>query len=264
MKFKLFARLKKKASVDTDKKEVSFDRAIPTDTNDSPKEEGKYDTNIINRSTPSGDIEKEIETDLNKGMTEGDIIKNLKEKGYDYSQIDAAMTNIMQKEEKKPSTHNIPAQNFFDNSDPLLNKSIPDPNYKEPPYDSSNPYFIGEGLNIEEVEEIVNEMLYAKLNELYEFKEKTNKTLADSSKKIKGLLDVNNEIKKSFELFKKGNENEIGEMKEKLSDIVPRILSIEKAFKEIIPNIVDEQRAINAEFENIKQLEKSIKKREKI
>ena len=61
------------------------------------------------------------------------------------------------------------------------------------------------------------------------------------------------EIKSDLDVLKKNYEKETTNLKEKSGDVLSRISSIEKAFKEVIPNIIDEQRGIKAEFEDIGQ-----------
>ena len=264
MKFKLFARLKKKADINN-KTEKDFTHITPAEKNDSFESietKTQYD-NIFDSENSNEKLENEINENLNKGLKEKEIIKNLTEKGYAFSQIDEAMTNVLQKNEEKQLSeeNNYNKPNFFNTSDPLLNESVPMPakqEYQEN-YDNNsdnNAPFLGAGLNIEEVEEIVNEMLYTKLNELYKFKEKTNKILENNSKKIESIFNANEKMEKNFTLFKKESKKEIADTKEKILEIIPRISSVEKACKEVIPNIVDEQRAIEAKFENIKKLKK--------
>ncbi len=252
MKFKLFARLKKKAD-DSKKSTASFDNL------QEPVGSIELDEGQESSSVPQGadeNLQREISDRLSKGMSEGEVIKSLKEKGYGFDQIDSAMTGILKEKTMQAVNTQAPQQQnaLYSSQDPLLVDHPNNMNYpaSQPGMDNLPP-LPTEGLNIEEVEEIVNEMLYAKLNEIYEFKEKTVKSLEETNKKVNAIESAVNEIKKNFEMFRKNNEKESLNLKEKISDLVPRVKSVENAFKDVIPNIVDEQRAIKAEFDSLEE-----------
>ena len=241
MKFKLFARLKKKSKDEKNKKNTS-----PENVSNQAKKEDKYNTAIPQPNAMNKNLNEEIGVLFNQGLSEEDIIKDLKQKGYSFDQIDSAMNNLLDGNTDNVQNNTVPQEMPVYSNDPLLSNVSPQQNVNVKPY-------VEEGLNIEEVEEIVNEMISAKLNDLFNFKEKSIKEVGDNSKKLSSIESTIEEIKKDLDLFKKNYEKETTGLKDKVEDFVSRIESIEKAFKEVIPNIVDEQRGIKAEFDDIEK-----------
>ena len=242
MKFKLFARLKKKSKDENkDKKKASSDKADGQFIN-----KDKYNTPIPQPNAPNVNLNEDIKALLNQGLPEEDIIRDLKQKGYNLDQIDGAMNNILSNTANIVPNNAEPQNMPVYSSDPLLSNAQPQQETNVQPY-------LEEGLNIEEVEEIVNEMISLKLGNLFSFKEKTIKEMVDNSKKMDDMESTIKEIKSDLDVLKKNYEKETTNLKEKSGDVLSRISSIEKAFKEVIPNIIDEQRGIKAEFEDIGQ-----------
>ncbi|OYT35411.1 MAG: hypothetical protein B6U87_00340 [Candidatus Aenigmarchaeota archaeon ex4484_52] len=235
MKFKLFARLKKKANETTkipSNNNTYYDELQPQKQTD----EQNLNENLLNSNAQTNEIESIIREQLANGVSEDEIITYLRSNNYDFTQIDNTMTKILQDRANENYKINNIEESQKNTIDPILNQNEE----------------TQQGLNIEEVEEIVNEMLTERFNKIYDFENKTNKSMEETKKKIQDCLNKAEENKKQIELLKTELDKQNKDIKNKIIQMMPKIESLQKAFKDIVPNLVEDQKTIKLEFEDIR------------
>lgn len=253
MKFKLFARLKKKAGIG---KQKPGDRRNPS--------------MIINELS-------------SKGLPEAEIIRTLKDEGYSFKEIDDALNDSVRsevtgtphmtyagyneqgtapqaemgeqqyqdtgKEEDYPQDNYNPPNEFMDQSNMaaqqpsmnLMNEGFEQPGVGGAPTEEEiNPEDNYRNNIYEIVESVVDERVNSVRGEIKEIDEQ-----------IKGIQKILSEFKSEVQEEQDSRRKELGSTHEsikdntaKIIDLEPRVLGLERAFKDIVPNLVDSVREI--------------------
>ncbi len=179
----------------------------------------------------------EIQKMTKKGMSDKDIIKHLKSKGYSYESIESAMLKAVKdgvSEEEPKVEHRIDtappaADNFFNEEfspDAFQQPGLPD----LPPAPQED---------LEAPELMLEELVEGIVDEKWRKVEDKFKTVDDSFDKIKSEI-------KQFELHmdqirkdspEKEFETKIVGITEQLEDLESRVGGLEKAFKQFLPSL---------------------------
>ncbi len=180
------------------------------------------------------------------GMPEAEIIKTLKNSGYSFREIDAALNNALKT--------GVGAETY--NEDASLQESTPATDIVEPltviPEENkivAPQVFAGddegsEKINVEELEEIVNSIADEKMRAFKIDIEKSTNSIVVFAEKLNSVSNGLESIKMAGEKTNAETEKKIGELHAKLDEIEPKILGLERAFKDIMPNLVDSVREV--------------------
>jgi len=209
----------------------------------------------------------EIQNLRNAGLSDKDIIKRLKEKGYDYKEIERAMlqslkTQVSQsskpiEEEKTPEPFsNLSTQEELPTFDDFLKPSFPTSpvkefreedllNFGEQPIQEET---VSPEVTIEEIVEGIMEEkwqpMHKELEAIINEQEKIKKEIAE----LKALVSkIPGEETKSNIFIK------VQEIEEKLNEIEPKVNGLEKAFKQFLPSLTENIRMLSNLVEKLKE-----------
>jgi DNA-binding transcriptional MerR regulator len=218
----------------------------------------------------------EIQSLRNAGLSDKDIIKKLKEKGYDYKEIERAMLQSLKTQVSQPSkpTEEEKTQEPFSGAssfqeelptfDDFLKSSLPTSPVKE--FKEEDLLSFGEQPIQEEtvspevtIEEIVEgimeekwQPMHKELEAIMNEQEKIKKEITE----IKALISkIPGEETKSNIFIK------VQEIEEKLNEIEPKVNGLEKAFKQFLPTLTENIRMLSNLVERLKEKSKEQEER---
>ncbi len=198
------------------------------------------------------------------GMPEADIIKTLKSAGYSFREIDAALNNALKT--------GVGTETYMD--DAPLQETVPDTDTLEPlaeiPEENkivAPQVFAGddegsEKINVEELEEVVNSIADEKMRAFKIDIEKSANSVLVFAEKLNSVSNGLDSIKTTWEKSNADTEKKLGEFHAKLDDFEPKILGLERAFKDIMPNLVDSVREVKEAIHEIRAKGGKAKKEE--
>lgn len=215
MKFELFGRLKKK------KPENVPPPSLPD----------------INQEIP----ESVIKDMLNQGLTQGEIVNQLRNKGYTYSQINKALNEVVKKEAVREEEEKDvdfqqpqfpPEQKSQENETQIQQSVSPEEfsSYEEQP------------LVPENMEELIEVIVAEKLIDVEDNFEKVNKRISKIEKNLAQLRDDVNELKIRKDEDEKKFLGKIEELEQFMEASHGRIGGLERALKEVLPTLVENVR----------------------
>ncbi len=184
----------------------------------------------------------EVRKMMDQGMTDKQIIDELKKQGYSMDLIEKAMLQMV-KTEPEPSL-DIPK---FDDSPLDLDEPVPDPLE-----DLDHLSDVGEEGGIENPEDIVEELVEGIIED----------KMKSVSKEIEGLKEKFAGIRSDIEEIRKARKQNIdvsdltirvNEMETKLMDLGVRVGALEKAFKQLLPSLVDNVHNLSRLVHELKQ-----------
>ncbi len=180
------------------------------------------------------------------GMPEAEIIKTLKSSGYSFREIDAALNNAL-KTGVGAETYNEDASlqestPAADTVEPLT--EIPEENKIVAPQVFAGDDEGSEKINVEELEEVVNSIADEKMRAFKIDIEKSANSVLVFAEKLNSVSNGLDSIKTTWEKSNADTEKKLGEFHAKLDDFEPKILGLERAFKDIMPNLVDSVREV--------------------
>lgn len=206
----------------------------------------------------SDKINDQIEKMANKGMSETQIIRELKSAGYDYNQIEKGILDAIKKgvikddseEPKQEMKKQIPEQktpelyssDVYDNQpqqqnmDQELNNITGDlqQDYNQSPDYMDNSMEENASMLIEELIEGVVEEKWQKLSEEIEDLKKELMEVEDQIDNKKEP-EINNVIEPKLKKFEKN----VNDFDSRLEDLEARMGSMEKAFKKVLPSLTE-------------------------
>jgi DNA-binding transcriptional MerR regulator len=227
------------------------------------------------KEVPPERIEELSKTEL----SEAEIIDTLRKEGYSFESIDKAMNYAVKtgvEESPLPGQDPLPPQGSEGETQEqpaqqaqqypqqeqqsLPGQEFPPAEYpQEPPLETQ---FLGEmpaqrtAASVEEVEEIVEAVTEEKLADI-------NDQILKIEEKINSIGDVMQKLSNSLQDVVKNTKREKDEMNAKieefnttLNETIPRITSLEKAFKSNIPSLIDEVKGFAETIENLKMKKK--------
>lgn len=173
---------------------------------------------------------EEVQTMTKKGMSDKDIIKQLKGKGYSYEAIESAMLKAVKEgvgEEPKRierfETESPAAENVFD----FLTEPLPQQQIAETEEDVEAPEVMLEEL----IEGIVEDKWRRFDDQLSKINDNFDKIRAEL-KQFETKLDQVKQSSPAREL-----DSRMGEIVEQLEDMEARVGGLEKAFKQFLPSL---------------------------
>lgn len=226
-KFELFGRLKKHED-------------MPDTTQGTPGivQSGAFQGGVAFRmpqSTAAG--QQNVPTALvsqmvSQGLGEADIIKELKLKGYSFSQIDQALNSVL-----KSSVNNRPVP--------------PAPQYQAQSY-QKQPAQTAQVIDESQAYPHFNENIDAHIETIVEerldsFKSEISNIEKDMEKihdQIENLDVSMKQLEQRVQDTVDGISRKFDALEAKFEEVEPKISSIEKAFKDVIPNLIDNVREI--------------------
>ncbi|MCK5233953.1 MAG: hypothetical protein KAJ91_03990 [Candidatus Aenigmarchaeota archaeon] len=180
------------------------------------------------------------------GMPEAEIIKTLKSAGYSFREIDAALNSALKS--------GVGTEAY--NEDTSLQGSAPNAEMLEPltllPEENkivAPQVFEGKDdgfdkINIEELEEVVNSIADEKMRVFKIDLEKSTNSIVGFAEKLNSVSTGLESMKSTRETTDADAEKRIGELHARIDEIEPKLLGLERAFKDIMPNLVDSIREL--------------------
>lgn len=177
-----------------------------------------------------------------QGLPEAEIIQTLKDEGYSFKDIDDALSQAVKTE--VTTTSKPPAEEGYPEEE--KEELLPFPGEEEEKEEEEPP------LKIEEVEEIIEALVEEKLADVSGLVTEVNEKIKGIDERINGLNTRLEEMNRQL----KNNQNDLGVRTEKIEtqikEIEPKVLSLEKAFKDVVPNLVDSFREVRELFRSKK------------
>jgi molecular chaperone GrpE (heat shock protein) len=185
---------------------------------------------------------EDIRRMASRGMSDKDIIKELKGRGYSYGEIEKAMLAAVKEGVNEPSAPGMPtADEFF--AQPPAPQQL-QPAYELPTFEEEQPE-----VSSDQSEAIMEELIEGVIEDKWnKFQVKMEK-LEDNFEKIKAELkqwQIKQEQQRR-ESPTRELESRISELSEQLEDIDARVGGLEKAFKQFLP-------ALTRNVESLSQL----------
>ncbi len=185
----------------------------------------------------------EIRRMASKGMSDRDIIKDLKGRGYSYNDIEKAMLAAVKEGVNEPSAPSaeMPSEEFFAPSQPQQLQ----PSYELPTFEEEQPQFV----NPEQTENMMEELIEGVIEDKWNKFEDRMSKIEDSFEKAKAEMKQwqIKQDQQRRESPTKELELRISEMSEQLEDIDARVGGLEKAFRQFLP-------ALTKNIESLSQL----------
>ena len=257
MKFKLFARLRDgkphaKRSSYAQKEVMDAKQQITPSSKPTPFEE--------------------VATLVSAGVSEAEIIQALKEEGYSFKEIDDALNATL----KTTVTGEAPQLSFAPETQPtepgandkeLFGRNFTEEQEFEGAQDDLAPANIPTqseedtaretaetdeyNRRIEEVEEIISAIIEEKIGRVEDAKKELEGKLDNILKEFQAIKQQTQKEKEQTANIEGKEEEDISRINAKLDDLEPRLVSLEKAFKDIIPNLIDSVRDIKERMTNV-------------
>ena len=184
----------------------------------------------------------EIRKMASRGMSDKDIIKELKGRGYSYGEIERAMLGAVKEGVNEPAPQTeLPTTEFF--AEPPQTQL--QPAYELPTFEDEQPDMVSPDQAQALMEELIEGVIEDKWNKFQDRMEK----LDDNFEKIKAEIkqwQIKQEQQKR-DLPTRELELRISELSEQMEDIDARVGGLEKAFKQFLP-------ALTRNIESLSQL----------
>ncbi|MBI4174583.1 MAG: hypothetical protein HY517_02970 [Candidatus Aenigmarchaeota archaeon] len=173
----------------------------------------------------------EVSKMTKKGMSDKDIIKHLKSKGYSYEAIESAMLKAV-----KDNVDDTPRQ--VETEPPAMNDifEMPHPEYSQPTQMEAMPDF---GAEIEQPEVMLEELIEGIVEDKWRKFDDRLKKIDDNFDKIRAeikqfevKLDQNRRESPTHEL-----DGRMADISDQLEDLEARVGGLEKAFKQFLPSL---------------------------
>ncbi len=181
------------------------------------------------------------------GMPEAEIIKTLKSAGYSFREIDAALNSAL-KSGVGTEAYNEDASLQGSTTDSEMLEPltiIPEENKVVAPQVFDGAMDDGsDKINIEELEEVVNSIADEKMRVFKIDLEKSTNSIIGFAEKLNSVSTGLEAMKSSEESLNVDAEKRIGELHARIDEIEPKLLGLERAFKDIMPNLVDSIREL--------------------
>lgn len=200
------------------------------------------------------------------GMPEADIIKTLKNAGYSFREIDAALNSALKTgvgteayRENAPIEESAQEEEI---TEPL--KVLPQESEIVAPQVFAGDDEGSEKINVEELEEIVNSIADEKMREFKISIEKSGNSINEFAERLTAVSNGLESIKAAGENANAETEKKIGELHAKLDELEPKTLGLERAFKDIMPNLVDSVREVKEALHGMQKKGGAAKSEEKL
>jgi len=212
----------------------------------------------------------EIQSLRNAGLSDKDIIKRLRDKGYDYKEIERAMlqslkTQVSQPEPKEEktqepfSTKSFSSQEELPTFDDFFKPTTPiRESRKDFGETEFSPIFSEEQSMQEEtvspevtIEEIVEGIMEEKWQPMHKELELITNEQENIRKEIAELKALISKI--PGEETKSNIFVKVQEIEEKLNEIEPKVNGLEKAFKQFLPSLTENIRMLSNLVERLKE-----------
>ncbi|MBW6452058.1 MAG: hypothetical protein K0B02_05015 [DPANN group archaeon] len=217
-KFELFGKLKKQ----TTDQQASVTQSAMTHNLQIPSNTQQIPTELITQLS-------------SQGLSEAEIIKQLKQKGYSFGQIDQALNATLKSSiDNRPVTHLGVFNNTQFNTQPQAIQQHQQPNMQQQIPQRTDSMLEA---HIETIVEERLEMLKNTIESIENALERTHEEIDNLDISMKQLEKRNQE---TIEII----SNKFDSLDTKFDNINPKIVSIEKAFKDVIPNIIDNMREL--------------------
>ena len=173
----------------------------------------------------------EVSRMTKKGMSDKDIIKHLKSKGYSYEAIEGAMLKAV-----KDNVDDVPRQ--VETEAPAMNDifEMPHPEYSQSPAMEAMPDF---GAEIEQPEVMLEELIEGIVEDKWRKFDDRLKKIDDNFDRIRAeikqfevKLDQNRRESPTHEL-----DGRMADISDQLEDLEARVGGLEKAFKQFLPSL---------------------------
>lgn len=226
---------------------------------------------IGNNSKGQGNLADEIETLASQGLSEQDIISELKDKGYSNEEINKAIQKILKhrvssegesrsvKKDRKNSKNNQQQQhegnNFVAPSPENLSPEEQQPNQPFSKYMASEENPIWEMNEEEEIqlEELIEEIIEEKWSGVRQNIQKMETGNEDLKNKIHSLEERIEGLENKHQKEKEKLEDKVDRTFNHIENIESRVNSVEKAFKEFLPSLTENVRSLSGIVNELKE-----------
>ncbi|MEA3229683.1 MAG: hypothetical protein U9P44_02100 [archaeon] len=239
-KFELFGNLKKKKNKQVHNTAGAEIAPSLSDSEiSSPAPQPPLSSGIAPNPNPSSNIAADVNALVSKGMSEADMVKELKSRGYSFKEIDNVLGQAIK---SQVSGENMPSMAApVAAEQPELNIA-PE---TSPPDFSKQMDYQKEHTKMESLEAMIESIVEERL---VSFKQLIDAT-TESQNSLKGEIE---NLDTSLKMLETRTDNAVSDIKKEIdllrddfSTIEPKISSIESAFKDVIPNLVEAVSQVN-------------------
>lgn len=212
---------------------------------------------------PTGIPTERVRGMLAQGISESDIIAALKTEGYAFEQIDEALTRAAMEAAPPtavpPAAPQAPEAVAYAPAAPPISAAAPPAEFytppeareevprgeellplERPPPTAPAPEAARPEYSEELIEQLVAEKMSALESRFIDIDEKSRGAAARLDDLANRVTTLSKQIKETSE----GLRRDLSDATAKISEVEPRIASLERAFKEIVPNLVDTVREV--------------------
>ncbi len=265
-KFELFGNLKKHAapgSKDSDNDKGSYGSlGQPSmDTSGNMGNIGPMDMN----PTPSGMVQGSDATEdanrlFSQGMSEGEVVQQLKSQGYDFSQIDNALGNTI-RNQVISGTQQQPQSSYGDSYGQQQVQRLQAQIQQGDQSQNNEGSYFNQQQQLEQqmdnsrflsqrdaVEALIESIVEERLSSFKSMIDKTTGSIEELRSEIENLDKSLKVVESHTQDTSSDLRKEMDTLRDDISLVAPKVSSLEHAFKDVVPNIVDAISEINEEL----------------
>lgn len=199
---------------------------------------------------------REIQSLRSSGLSDKDIIKRLKDKGYDYREIEKAMLQSLKREvtpTPKPEPKTPQQENMFEQFYEPVGEA---PSFEDIYGERRKPQISERSLEelippVPEEEQVspelsIEELVEGVINEKWEALEHALNEMRSEQENIrKEIMEVKALSSAPGEKTENPFIDKINELEERLNNLEPKVSGLEKAFKQFLPSLTDNIRNLS-------------------